>query len=87
MSAQWFYIQRWAKKRWEYVREELSFTDAKSLFKILDNENEWRGTPTPLALLQKGESGMVVTQEDQVLEGWKIVSFNDVFSISQRVGE
>ena len=53
MSAQWFYIQRWAKKRWEYVGVELSFTDAKSLFKTLDNENEWRGIPTPLALLQK----------------------------------
>ena len=86
MSTQWFYIQRWAKKRWEYVGVKLSLTDAKSLFKTLDNENEWRGIPTPLALLQKGDNGMVITKEDQVIEGWEIVSSNDFFPINQRVG-
>lgn len=79
MSTQWFYIQQWAKRRWEYVGKEMTFTNAHSLFKTLNSDNDWRRKSISLALLQKGEKGMVITSKDQIKEEWKTVICNDTF--------
>ena len=82
MSGEWFYIQRWAEKRWSQVGLELPFVEAKRLFSSLSSSFT-EETCVPLALLFKDSNGerlgkVVLKPEDQQGE-WEMACCNAMF--------
>jgi hypothetical protein len=79
MSNQWFYIQQWNRNRWEHIGKELAFVDAHNVFKALNQMNDERNDPFPLALLAMGEDkdrkGKVITSKDEQGD-WQVVIAN-----------
>tara|TARA_B100000963_G_C22444419_1_gene588162 strand:- start:562 stop:846 length:285 start_codon:yes stop_codon:yes gene_type:complete len=77
-SLEWFYIQQWAKKKWSCVGKEFVFAEAQRLFNSISSGFDDHFCQ-PLALLKKGESGMVISNKEDKKSEWEVVVCNSAF--------
>lgn len=76
--SNWFYIQQWARKRWERVGVEMPFEEAHRLYIAL-NDHMSEKQCSPIALVRQGDKGVVIQKKEDKPEGWQEVMVNSVY--------
>ena len=76
--SNWFYIQQWARRRWDYVGVEMPFQEAHRLFRALNSQMSERHC-SPIALIRKGDNGKVIQKKSDRPEGWQEIMVNGIY--------
>ena len=70
--SSWFYVRKWQMKRISYIGKELSYNDARSLFRALSG---FGNGDRYCALLKKDNLWKVISSESDIGD-WTVVSIN-----------
>lgn len=76
MSNEWFYIQRWKQRRWEWLGKELPLEEAKRLLHILTSSmDDFNGKP--LVIVEEDGKYKVMSE---FLDTDNIIVYNEYFA-------